>query len=67
MTEKKRARTKGGKFVADDPSTPENEAWVRPSTKKAGKFSYGINAKKDFPSPGTPKYKMMVLSGEIKE
>ena len=24
----KRARSKGGKFVADDPKTPQNEAWV---------------------------------------
>ena len=23
-----RARTKAGKYVADDPSTSENEAWV---------------------------------------
>tara|TARA_R100001530_G_scaffold63954_3_gene45975 strand:+ start:23 stop:226 length:204 start_codon:yes stop_codon:yes gene_type:complete len=67
MAERKRARTSKGKFIPDDPSTPENEAWVRPVTKKEGKFSYGINAKKDFPPPGTPKYKMMVLSGEIKE
>jgi len=28
MVEKKRARGKGGKFKADDPATPENEAWV---------------------------------------
>ncbi len=25
---KKRARTKSGQFVANDPNTPENEAWV---------------------------------------
>jgi len=25
---RKRARTKDGHFVADDPTTPENEAWV---------------------------------------
>tara|TARA_R100000808_G_scaffold10564_1_gene27936 strand:+ start:9465 stop:9668 length:204 start_codon:yes stop_codon:yes gene_type:complete len=67
MAEKKRARTKKGHYIADDPKTPENEAWVKPSVKQEGKFSYGLNAKKDFPSPGTPKYKMMVLSGEIKE
>ena len=24
---RRRARTKAGAFVADDPSTPENEAW----------------------------------------
>lgn len=28
MAEKKRARTKTGQFVANDPDTPENEAWV---------------------------------------
>tara|TARA_R100000656_G_scaffold31318_1_gene27334 strand:+ start:121 stop:324 length:204 start_codon:yes stop_codon:yes gene_type:complete len=66
MAEKKRARTKKGAFIPDDPSTPENEAWATPTTKKDAKYSYGINAKADFPPPGTPKYKMMVLSGEIK-
>jgi hypothetical protein len=25
---RRRARCEGGKFVADDPNTPENEAWV---------------------------------------
>jgi hypothetical protein len=25
---KKRARTSKGHYIADDPSTPENEAWV---------------------------------------
>ena len=67
MAERKRARTGKGEFIADDPNTPENEAWVELTTKKEAKYSYGINTKKDFPSPGTPKYKMMVLSGEIKE
>ena len=39
----KRTRTKKGKFVADDPSTPQNEAWVggkspkKKATKKATK------------------------------
>ena len=35
--EKVRARTAKGHFVKDDPSTPENEAWVeaKPKTKKA--------------------------------
>ena len=38
--EKVRARTKKGHFVKDDPSTPENEAWVEkpkkaPAKKKA--------------------------------
>ena len=28
MAEKKRARTKSGKFISDDPNTPDvNEAW----------------------------------------
>jgi len=62
-----RARTKKGEFVGDDLSTPENEAWVTSTTKKATKYSYEIETKNDFPFPGTPKYKMMVLSGEIKE
>ena len=36
MAEKKRARTKSGKFIPDDPSTPHvNEAWV--TTKKTSK------------------------------
>ena len=36
MADKKRARTKSGKFIPDDPSTPEvNEAWV--TTKKTSK------------------------------
>ena len=64
---KTRARTKKGAFVADDPSTPENEAWAKTSSKKPSKYPYGIDSKKDFPPPGTSKYKMMVLSGEIKE
>ena len=39
----KRTRTKKGKFIADDPSTPQNEAWVggkspkKKATKKATK------------------------------
>jgi hypothetical protein len=75
---KKRARTSKGAFIADDPDTLENEAWVEDSkpaskqtaksvNKKESKYSYGIGSKKDFPPPGTAKYKMMVLSGEIKE
>ena len=28
MAKRKRARTESGQFVADDPNTPENEAWV---------------------------------------
>lgn len=33
--EKVRARTEEGHFVKDDPSTPENEAWVEKPKKKA--------------------------------
>ena len=40
---------------------------TKESSKKEPKYSYGIDSKKDFPTPGPPKYKMMVLSGEIKE
>ena len=68
---KKRARDDKGAFIADNPDTPENEAWIddspKTSAKKQTKYSYGINSKKDFPPPGTAKYKMMVLAGEIKE
>ena len=28
VVEPKRARNKKGHYIADDPSTPENEAWV---------------------------------------
>lgn len=36
---RKRARTKDGHFIADDPTTPENEAWVEEEAqpKKAKK------------------------------
>jgi len=66
---KTRARTKDGAFIGDDPNTPENEAWVDKSSEKekTSKYSYGISSRKNFPPPGTSKYKMMVLSGEIKE
>jgi len=36
-------------------------------SKKTPKYSYGIDSKKELPPSGTPKHKMMVLSGEIKE
>jgi hypothetical protein len=57
MADKKRARTKSGKFIPDDPNTPENEAWVttKPSSKKA------------LPPKGSAEYKAMLLRGEIKE
>ena len=34
---KVRARTKKGHYVADNPDTPENEAWVKKKPKKAAK------------------------------
>jgi hypothetical protein len=67
MAERKRDRAGKGEYITDDPKAPKNEVLVDSTTKKEAKYSYGINTKKDFPSPGTPKYKMMVLSGEIKE
>ena len=50
MADKKRARTKSGKFIPDDPNTPENEAWVttKPSSKKA------------LPPKGSAEYKAML-------
>ena len=47
--------------------TGKKKSVTKESPKKESKYSYEINSKKDFPVPGTPKYKMMVLSGEIKE
>jgi|TARA_R110000737_G_scaffold290017_2_gene296581 hypothetical protein len=32
--EKVRARNEDGSFIGDDPSTPENEAWVEKSKPK---------------------------------
>jgi hypothetical protein len=34
-TEMVRARSDKGHYIADDPSTPENEAWVEKPKKKA--------------------------------
>ncbi len=34
MAKKVRARTDKGAFIADDPNTPENEAWVEKSAEK---------------------------------
>ena len=59
MAEKKRARTKSGKFISDNPDTPNiNEAWV--STKKTSKS-------KALPPKGSAEYKAMLLRGEISE
>jgi len=57
MADKKRARTKSGKFIPDDPNTPENEAWI--TTKSS--------SKKALPPKGSAEYKAMLLRGEIKE
>lgn len=35
---KTRARTSTGSFIADDPSTPENEAYVNDTPKPKGKW-----------------------------
>ena len=59
MAEKKRARTKSGKFISDNPDTPNvNEAWV--ITKKTSKS-------KALPPKGSAEYKAMLLRGEISE
>ena len=59
MAEKKRARTKSGKFIPDNPDTPTvNEAWT--TTKKTSKT-------KALPPKGSAEYKAMLLRGEIKE
>ena len=31
---KTRARTEAGKYISDDPSTPQNEAWVEDKPKR---------------------------------
>jgi hypothetical protein len=59
MAEKKRARTKSGKFIPDNPDTPTvNEAWT--TTKKTSK-------NKALPPKGSAEYKAMLLRGEISE
>jgi len=47
----KRTRTKKGKFVADDPRTPQNEAWVggKSPKKKAAKKTTKKAVKKTTP------------------
>ena len=74
---RKRARTKGGKFRGDNPSTPDvNEAWedTTVATKKAPakkktvtKKAPVAKAKAGLPPPGSAAHKAMVLRGEIKE
>ena len=74
-TSKKRARTTGGKFRGDDPSTPDvNEAWedTTVATKKAAakktvtKKAPATKAKAGLPPPASAEYKAMILRGEIK-
>ena len=71
MVEKKRARGKGGKFKADDPSTPENEAWeeVKPKAKAKPKAKPNPKAKASsaLPPVGSAARKSMILRGEIEE
>ena len=71
MVEKKRARGKGGKFKADDPSTPENEAWeeVKPKAKAKPKAKPTPKAKASsaLPPVGSAARKSMILRGEIEE
>tara|TARA_R100001129_G_scaffold173468_1_gene145028 strand:+ start:566 stop:769 length:204 start_codon:yes stop_codon:yes gene_type:complete len=65
---KTRARTKAGKYIADDPSTPENEAWVEePKKKSAKKATPKAPAKKDLPPVGSSERKSLILQGIIKE
>ena len=71
MVEKKRAIGKGGKFKADDPSTPENEAWeeVKPKAKAKPKAKPKPKAKASsaLPPVGSAARKSMILRGEIEE
>ena len=65
---KTRARTKAGKYIADDPSTPENEAWVEePKKEPAKKVVSKTTAKKDLPPVGSSERKSLILQGIIKE
>ena len=54
----KRARTNRGKFVADNPKTPQNEAWVggkAPKKKATKKTSTKKRATKKTATKRTPK------------
>ena len=57
MAERKRARTKTGAYKAEDPNTPENEAWQDVTPE---------NTATELPPKGSAAYKAMVLRGEIK-
>ena len=61
---KTRTRTTKGKFVGDDPTTPENEAWEEKSVKK--KASLKVKAAV-LPPVGSSARKALILQGVIKE
>ena len=65
MVAKKRARTKKGTYVADDPSTAENEAWVEEKPKAKAKAKPKLQAA--LPPIGSAARKALILRGEIKE
>ena len=61
----KRARTKAGTYVADDPSTPDvNEAYLQEKPKKKTKKK---SASSDLPPEGSADRKRLVLMGLIEE
>lgn len=55
---RKRARTTDGHFIADDPNTPENEAWADEEAPK--KKERKAPPKKKEPTPAAPQYQMFV-------
>jgi len=47
VVEEVRARDENGHFIADDPATPENEAWTKkPKAKKKSSSKKKTNSKK---------------------
>lgn len=60
---RKRARNEDGHFIADDPNTPENEAWVEdePSPAKATRKA---KQKKAPAKPAQPVFKYFVSANE---
>ena len=50
---RKRARTKDGHFIADDPNTEHNEAWAEEEPKKTTR-------KKTESSPAAPAYRLYI-------
>ena len=57
MAKKVRARTEKGEGIADNPDTPQNEAW-----RVVEEISSTT-----LPPKGSAEYKAMLLRGEIKE